>query len=129
MRLSINATSFSLKLEYWKSYSPSIYWAFETFKKIRKNEVKIKVEAFADRNYNSDLTLVPRNKDKALITDEELIVPHLLQMIIKKKVTTIDGVEVGLKADTFCVHGDNPNVIYLLKNITKKLSENGVEII
>jgi len=94
-----------------------------------KNEVKIKVEAFADRNYNSDLTLVPRNKDKALITDEELIVPHLLQMIIKKKVTTIDGVEVGLKADTFCVHGDNPNVIYLLKNITKKLSENGVEII
>jgi len=94
-----------------------------------KKGMKIKVEAFADRNYNSDLTLVPRNKAEALIIDEDVIVPHLLQMLIKQKVTTIDGVEVGIKADTFCVHGDNPNVVNLLKNISKKLSENGVEII
>ena len=93
-----------------------------------KNNLKIKIEAFADRNYNSDLTLVSRKNKNALITDEDLLLTHLLKMIKEQKVISVDGVEVEIKADTFCVHGDNPNAIKLLKIITKKLSENGVEI-
>ena len=93
-----------------------------------KNNLKIKIEAFADRNYNSDLTLVSRKNKNALITDEDLLLTHLLKMIKEQKVISVDGVEVEIKADTFCVHGDNPNAIKLLKIITKKLSENGVKI-
>ena len=93
-----------------------------------RNNLKIKIEAFADRNYNSDLTLVSRKNKNALITDEDLLLTHLLKMIKEQKVISVDGVEVEIKADTFCVHGDNPNAIKLLKIITKKLSENGVKI-
>ena len=93
-----------------------------------KNNLKIKIEAFADRNYNSDLTLVSRKNKNALITNEDLLLTHLIKMIIEQKVISVDGVEVDIKADTFCVHGDNPNAKKLLKIITKKLSKNGVEI-
>ena len=94
-----------------------------------KNKLKIKVEAFADRNYNSDLTLVSRKKENAIIRDDNLLLSHLLKMIIEQKVIAVDGVEVAIKADTFCVHGDNPNVVKLLKKITKKLAEKGVKIV
>ena len=93
-----------------------------------KNNLKIKIEAFADRNYNSNLTLVSRKNENALIIDEDLMLTHLLKMIKEQKVISVDGVEVEIKADTFCVHGDNPNAKKILKIITKKLSENGVKI-
>lgn len=94
-----------------------------------KNNLKIKVEAFADRNYNSDLTLVSRKKDNALIIEDNLVITHLLKMIIEQKLMTVDGVEVEIEADTFCVHGDNPSALKILKKITNKFSEKGIKIV
>jgi len=93
-----------------------------------KNNLKIKIEAFADRNYNTDLTLVSRKNENALITDKEIIIQHLLKMIEEQKLISTDGVEVEIKADTFCVHGDNQNAIIILKYIAEKLNENGIKI-
>jgi len=93
-----------------------------------ENGLKIKVEAFADRNYNSDLTLVSRKNGNAIITDKEKLVDHLLRMITEKKVITVDGVEVDLVAETFCFHGDNPKAIELLNYATKTLLENEIKI-
>ena len=94
-----------------------------------KKNIKIKVEAFADRNYNTDLTLVSRKKSNASITDEKILIPHLLKMILEKKVISIDGVVVKIAAQTFCVHGDNLNAKNLLKIIHKELPKNGVKIV
>jgi UPF0271 protein len=94
-----------------------------------KNKLKIKVEAFADRNYNSNLTLVSRKKDNALIIEDNLVLTHLLKMIIEQKVTAVDGVEAEIKADTFCVHGDNPSAVKILKKITNIFSEKGIKIV
>ena len=93
-----------------------------------KNKIETKVEAFADRNYNENLTLVSRTNENAIITDRDLLLEHLLKMIIHKKVKTISGVEVDIKADTFCIHGDNPNVVEILKYISKKFLEKGIKI-
>ena len=94
-----------------------------------RNNLKIKVEAFADRNYNTDLTLVSRKNKNALITNKEILMQHLLKMITEKKVISIDGVEVEIIADTFCVHGDNSNAKNLLKFMHKKLLKNGIKIV
>ena len=93
-----------------------------------KNNLKIKVEAFADRNYNTDLTLVSRKKANALIIDNDELIKHLLKMIIQQKVVTINGGEVEMKADTFCIHGDNPNAVTLLKYLSKKINDYGIKI-
>ncbi len=94
-----------------------------------RNNLKIKVEAFADRNYNTDLTLVSRKNKDAIITDTKILMQHLLKMITENKVISIDGVEVEIIADTFCIHGDNPNVKNLLKFMHKKLLKNGIKIV
>ena len=91
--------------------------------------VRIKYEAFADRNYNQDLTLVSRRKENALIRNSEDVFNHVYKMISEGKVITTDGVEEVIKADTFCVHGDGENVVENLKYLNQKLRDNNVEIL
>lgn len=93
-----------------------------------KMGLNIKIEAFADRNYNSDLTLVSRNLENAVICEKKKLFDHLLKMILEKRVKTIDGVEVDLSAETYCFHGDNPKALELLKYASKKLQKSGIEI-
>ena len=93
-----------------------------------KNNIKIKYEVFADRNYNDDLTLVSRNQKKALITDPEEVLKHIYKMVSDKKVKTIFGIEKEIKADTFCIHGDNKNAFEILKYVLKNSSKKGIEI-
>ena len=91
--------------------------------------LKIKIEAFADRNYHSDLTLVSRKEPNAIITDATVLARHLLHMIVKKKVVSVEGIEVKIVADTFCIHGDNYKAKELLKNTHKILVENGIKVV
>jgi UPF0271 protein len=98
--------------------------------KLAKQEhIPVLAEAFADRNYNEDLTLVPRSEKKALILDPEDMFEHVYRMILHQKVKTLSGVEVVLKADTFCVHGDHPEAVMSLQNLTLKLKENNIGIL
>lgn len=94
-----------------------------------ESNIKIKVEAFADRNYNSDLTLVSRNNSNAVLTDSKNIAAHLLKMILEKKVICADGVEVKIEAQTYCFHGDNFGVENNLKFIHEILSKNKIKIV
>jgi UPF0271 protein len=95
----------------------------------KKENIKITYEAFADRNYNDDLSLVSRTQKNAIITAPEEVFEHVYKMISEQKVKTIDGVEVGIKAETFCVHGDNPEALKLLQFLSEKLYQNHVIIL
>ena len=95
----------------------------------KQNGLKIKVEAFADRNYNSDLTLVARTNPKAVISDPEIVADHMLNMVLNNRVISIDGVGVKMRAQTYCIHGDNSSAISILKKLTKVLEENEIKIV
>lgn len=90
--------------------------------------VAILYEAFADRNYNNDLSLVRRKLDNAVITEASQVCIHVLNMVIHQKVTTIAGNEVPIYADTICVHGDNPKAIDLVKSLCHFLNEHAIAI-
>lgn len=90
-----------------------------------KENIQITYEAFADRNYNNDLTLVSRSETNALIVDSDLVFQHVFRMISTEKVKTIQNLEIDIKADTFCVHGDNPKAVNLIKNLKEKLEAKG----
>lgn len=93
-----------------------------------KENIQITYEAFADRNYNEDLTLVSRSEPHALIEDVNLVFDHVFRMISTQKVKTIKNIELDIEAATFCVHGDNPKAVDLIKNLKLKLELNGYEI-
>ncbi len=80
-------------------------------------------EVFADRAYNDDGTLVSRKLEGAVIHDTEVCVRRVLSMIKEGKVTSIDGTDIQIKADSICIHGDNSMALEFAKNLKKKLSE------
>jgi 5-oxoprolinase (ATP-hydrolysing) subunit A len=84
-----------------------------------KSDVFVMREVFADRSYQSDLSLVERNHPKALLTDPEEVLAHVKIMVEQKQIKTIDGVLKSVEADTLCIHGDNPSALEILKTIKK----------
>lgn len=93
-----------------------------------KNNIKIKYEAFADRNYNDDGTLVSRTHKNALLVDEKEVLNHVLYMIKNNQVKTISGLEKEIKVDTFCVHGDTKNAVEIVKKLHQNLEKKGFKI-
>jgi UPF0271 protein len=94
----------------------------------KTQHIEVMYEAFADRNYNEDLSLVSRQSENAVLTKKEAVAKHVLQIIKLQKIKTINGVEVPIKATTICMHGDTENVIESLKYLTQKLHENNIII-
>lgn len=91
--------------------------------------ITVVYEAFADRNYNDDLTLVSRSKPNALIEDAEQMSDHVVNMILHQYVTTINGTEKHIKADTICIHGDHPLAAHHLQILTEQLIKKGIQIL
>lgn len=74
-------------------------------------------EGFVDRGYTKDGALSPRGSEGAVIHDSELIVKRVKCMTEGKSITSVDGSQVTVKADTICVHGDNPKAFEILKSL------------
>ncbi|HEC96288.1 MAG TPA: LamB/YcsF family protein [Euryarchaeota archaeon] len=91
--------------------------------------LKVAREAFADRAYTKDGTLVPRNMPGAIIHDREEVVSRVLSIVEEKRVKTIDGTFIEIEVDTICVHGDNPEALELVKYIRQRLEEEGIEVL
>ena len=82
-----------------------------------ENSVKIKKEVFLDRNYNSDNSLVSRNNDNAIIKSSKLMFDRIENITKNGFLLSHDGKKIHLKADTFCIHGDSPNIVDYLNEL------------
>ncbi|MFK8011145.1 MAG: 5-oxoprolinase subunit PxpA [Marinicellaceae bacterium] len=80
-------------------------------------------EAFIDRRYHNNLQLVARNREDAIISDKSEAWAHLLHILKTGTVKTVEGFDQKIKADTFCIHGDQPNAQQLVKYISENLSK------
>ena len=93
----------------------------ELLKAALSMDLPVKIEAFIDRKYNQDLSLVSRKISGSVIQYPEQAWGQLSDMVINNKVTTIDDSKVTIKAETYCIHGDNPSAQEMLKFIQTKL--------
>lgn len=89
---------------------------------------KIRFEAFADRNYNVDLSLVSRKLPTALIQKPEKVLVHLVRMVKEQKIRTPEGKEIGIEAQTYCIHGDTPKALEIINYLTEELPKNNIQI-
>jgi len=87
---------------------------------------KIKKEAFVDRNYNTDLSLVSRKNNNALINNPPSVLEHMLRMVIEGKVLTVSGILKDISADTYCLHGDTANALQILMYLSKALPKHNI---
>jgi 5-oxoprolinase (ATP-hydrolysing) subunit A len=85
-------------------------------------------EAFPDRAYTPEGTLVSRRLPGAVIHNPEEAAERAVRMAIEGEVIAIDGSRVPLTVHTLCVHGDNPNGVALAATLRKRLEEAGVAV-
>ena len=90
--------------------------------------LKAASEVFADRAYNDDGTLVSRKLEGSVIKDKDLAIKRVVRMVKEGKVESINGNDINIKADSICVHGDNPKALEFVKNIRETLIAEGVSI-
>ena len=94
----------------------------------RKQGLRVVSEAFADRAYHRDGTLVSRRQEGAVLHDVEMIAERVLDMIKKKGVMSIEGEFTPLKADTICLHGDSLGALQMAKVIRQTLADHQLAI-
>jgi len=85
-------------------------------------------EAFADRAYEEDGSLVPRKKRGSMIHDGLIAAERVIRMVEEGKVKTITGKDISLKPDSICLHGDTPEAVEMAAIIKEKLQEQGIKV-
>ncbi len=90
--------------------------------------LRVAQEVFADRSYQDDGSLTARNQPGAMITDAAQAVAQVLQMVREGTVTSVSGKRVRLRADTLCIHGDQPGAAGFARAIGQALRAAGVAI-
>ena len=94
----------------------------------RSAGLAVAAEAFADRAYEADGTLVPRTKPGAVIEDPGEVAARAFRMVAEGVVTAADGSELRIAVDTICVHGDTPGAAALAKQLRGHLEAAGVRV-
>lgn len=85
-------------------------------------------EAFADRGYTPQGTLVPRSEPGALVTDIDEVARRVVQLATRGTVRSVAGTEVSVAAQSICVHGDSPGAVEMAVAVREALQAADVTI-
>jgi UPF0271 protein len=90
--------------------------------------VRTVAEAFADRAYSADGTLVPRGEPGAVLHDPAEIARRVVRLVEDGTVTAHDGTAVPVRAQSICVHGDAPGAVSIARGVRAALDAAGVTV-
>jgi UPF0271 protein len=85
-------------------------------------------EAFADRAYRGDGTLVPRGEAGAVLEDADGICAQAVLIATRAFVVGAGSVRVPVRAATLCLHGDTPGALAIARAVRQSLEGHGVRI-
>ena len=101
--------------------SPLVQWAQDA-------GLRVVAEAFADRAYTPQGTLVSRREPGAVLHDAALVARRMVQLVQHGVVEAADGSLVPVQADSICVHGDSPDAVEMARQVRHALGEAGVAL-
>lgn len=97
--------------------------------RLAEGRLQVKFEAFADRNYQPDGSLVSRQNSGAVLDQKEDVLEHLLSMVEEEKITCQKGEKIDCFATTFCIHSDTKNSVEILKYLHSQLASKNIKIL
>jgi 5-oxoprolinase (ATP-hydrolysing) subunit A len=89
--------------------------------------LKVVAEAFVDRRYRPDGTLVPRTEPDGLL-DPDAAVAQALSLVMEQRVDARDGSRLHISPDTLCLHGDTPAAMEIARRVREALDAAGVTV-
>ncbi|ATI35025.1 5-oxoprolinase subunit PxpA [Rhodococcus erythropolis] len=94
----------------------------------REAGLDVVAEAFADRAYTAEGTLVPRTESGAVLHDPALVAERVRRMVVDGELDAVDGSTLKITAESVCVHGDSPAAVDMAAAIRDLLESSDVEI-
>lgn len=85
-------------------------------------------EAFADRNYNPDGTLVSRTQSNAMLHDPTQITENMVRLASDGQIRAVDGSIIHTSAESICVHGDTAGAVAVAAAVRAGLESSGIDI-
>ena len=101
--------------------SPLAGWA-------REAGLTVVAEAFADRGYTPEGTLVSRREPGAVLHDADQVAARMLRLVREGVVEAVDGSLAKVEADSICVHGDSPDAVAMARAVRRVLADAGVTL-
>lgn len=94
----------------------------------KENGLNVVAEAFADRAYHANGTLVSRHEKNAVLHDPQLVAERMLQLVNEGGLMSIEGKFVSIDACSICVHGDSPAALAIAQSVRDKFQQNGITV-
>ena len=85
-------------------------------------------EAFADRAYNPDGTLVSRREPGAVLHDEDAVAANMVRLATEGTIVARDGSTIKTSAESICLHGDTAGAVSMAAAVRRELEAAGVDI-
>ncbi|MHA7262869.1 LamB/YcsF family protein [Arthrobacter sp. TMN-37] len=85
-------------------------------------------EAFADRAYNPDGTLVSRREPGAVLHDVDAVAANMVRLATEGTITARDGSTIRTPAESICLHGDTDGTVAMSIAVRRELEAAGVGI-
>lgn len=85
-------------------------------------------EAFGDRGYTPEGTLVPRREPGALLPDADAVVERAMRLAGDGVIVAVDGTEIPTAAASLCLHGDSPDAVVAARRVAEALRHAGVSL-
>ncbi|MFK3659839.1 LamB/YcsF family protein [Scandinavium sp. NPDC088450] len=85
-------------------------------------------EAFADRAYHQDGSLVSRREHGSVLHDPQQVAQRVVQMIVSGGVESVEGMFTPIAAQSICVHGDSPGAVEMARQIRLRLDAEGIKV-
>ncbi len=98
------------------------------FEEAEQRGLRTVAEAFADRAYQPDGTLVSRREPGAVLHDPAEIAERVARMVTAGQVTALDGSAIEVTVDSVCVHGDSPGAVQIATAVRERLTEVGITL-
>lgn len=98
------------------------------FDEARRLGLRTVAEAFADRAYRPDGTLVPRGEPDAVLRDPDHIAARVEAMVTTGLVTAVDGSSIPVEVESVCVHGDSPQAVGIAAAVRNRLVSGGIRL-
>lgn len=100
----------------------------EFLREAEKIGLRTVTEAFADRAYTPEGTLVPRSTPGSVLHDPKEVAARVRRMVVDREVEAIDGSLIPIDAQSICVHGDTPSAVDMATQIWAILESEGIVV-
>lgn len=94
----------------------------------RSQGLRVAEEGFVDRGYDRTGRLVPRAHPDALILEPGTAARRMVEMVLQGQITSVEGEQIPLHAQTFCLHSDTPGADAIAAAVVSELQAAGVSI-